>query len=82
MRILAVDSGKIVRAIVRVQLSSSKSDSNSDIEPEYFACTRGDISIAGVPGTSAPVEIENPLGGDILPTGRVTDTITVEGEEV
>lgn len=77
MRILAADSGKVVRAVVQVEVSTS-----SDNNPGYYASTRGNAVIAGVPGSSAPVEIENPLGQDILPTGNVKDTLTLDGEQV
>lgn len=36
----------------------------------------GDVGIAGVPGTAAPVSVEFPCGaGPLLPTGRVRDVI-------
>jgi 2-methylaconitate cis-trans-isomerase PrpF len=74
VRILAANSGKIVLARLQLQLSQDKSG--------YFVVTEGNTSIAGVPGTSSPIEIENPLDRDPLPTGRVRDFVTVDGKQV
>jgi 2-methylaconitate cis-trans-isomerase PrpF len=36
--------------------------------------------IAGVPGLAAPVELKFPLNASSLPTGRLTDSVSVDGE--
>jgi hypothetical protein len=36
--------------------------------------------IAGVPGLAAPVELKFPLNASSLPTGRPTDSVSVDGE--
>ena len=79
IRILAADSGKIVRAhvLVRKLLGSMSSGL-----PPWFVTNDGDASISGVPGTSSAVDIESPLHGDILPTGRVLDQIVLDGNQV
>lgn len=77
VRILAADSGKIVRATVMVQVLRGQSS-----KPVYYVSNTGDTSISGVSGTSSPVDIENPLVGQILPTGHVIDHITLNGQDV
>ncbi|KAF9521118.1 hypothetical protein BS47DRAFT_1370235 [Hydnum rufescens UP504] len=79
IRILAVDSGKIVRA--RVQVRKFLGSMSSGSSP-WFVTSDGNASISGVPGTSSAVDIENPLHGDILPTGRVLDQIILDGDQI
>jgi 2-methylaconitate cis-trans-isomerase PrpF len=79
IRILAADSGKIVRARVQVRKFLGSMGSRSS---PWFVTTDGSASISGVPGTSSAVDIENPLHGDILPTGRTLDQIILDGDQV
>ncbi|KDQ11006.1 hypothetical protein BOTBODRAFT_163318 [Botryobasidium botryosum FD-172 SS1] len=72
LRILAANNGKVVRAIVQLQLQ----------ERDYYVSNSGDAAIAGVPGMSAPIKIDNPLDGDPLSTGRERDKIQVDGKEI
>jgi 4-oxalomesaconate tautomerase len=70
VRIRMVNSGSTAVAVVRTPGG----------RPEY----RGDVAIAGVPGTAAPVvlaftDTEGSATGALLPTGHVRDTI--EGVE-
>lgn len=90
VRILAADSGKRVLARVPIELLPKAVWSNrlgelhdpTQKTLQWVAAARGDAAIAGVPGTSAGIVIENPLeGGDLL-TGRQVDTIEVDGEKV
>jgi 4-oxalomesaconate tautomerase len=70
---------------VRIRMVNSDSVAVAVVQtpggrPEY----RGDVAIAGVPGTAAPVvlaftDTEGSATGSLLPTGRVRDTI--EGVE-
>ncbi|HEY9662895.1 MAG TPA: PrpF domain-containing protein, partial [Allocoleopsis sp.] len=48
------------------------------------ACTQGELSISGVPGTGAEIRLDfrNTVGsgtGVLLPTGNVRDTLNVDG---
>jgi 2-methylaconitate cis-trans-isomerase PrpF len=79
VRVLAADSGRIVRAHVQVRKLLGPMNAGS---PPWFVSNDGDASISGVPGTSSAVDIENPLNGDILPTGRVLDQIVLDGNQV
>jgi 4-oxalomesaconate tautomerase len=70
VRIRMVNSDSVAVAVVQTP----------DGRPEY----RGDVAIAGVPGTAAPVvlaftDTEGSATGSLLPTGHVRDTI--EGVE-
>ena len=70
VRIRMVNSDSVAVAVVQTP----------DRHPEY----RGDVAIAGVPGTAAPVvlaftDTEGSATGSLLPTGHVRDTI--EGVE-
>ena len=77
-RILAVDSGKVVHATTIVRAFRSPQLSR----PRWFVSNYGDAIISGVPGTSSPVQIANPLQGNILPTGRVLDVVSIDGQMV
>jgi len=72
LRILTANNGKVVRATVQLQQH----------EQDYYISNIGDAVIAGVPGASAPIEIDNPLEGDPLSTGRERDKIQVDGREI
>lgn len=73
IRILAADTGKIVRATLPI---------SSGGKGFWYAETAGDASIAGVPGTAAPVQIETPLEGTVLPSGRQLDYLTLGNDQV
>jgi len=77
-RILAVDSGKVVHATTTVRTSRSLESNH----PCWFVSNYGDTSISGVPGSSSPVEITSPLQGNILPTGRVLDMVSIDDHMV
>ncbi len=77
-RILAVDSGKIVHATTTVRTFRSPVSGH----PCWFVSNYGDASISGVPGSSSPVEIANPLQRNILPTGRVLDMMSINDQMV
>lgn len=80
IRILAADSGKIVKATLGI--SPEQHSSHHDVTPRHYAHTEGTTEISGVPGTSAPVQIETPLVGTVLPTGQERDVLNLEGEQV
>lgn len=72
VRILAADTGKIVRATIPVVKHGGI----------WYAQTEGQTSISGVPGTAAPVHIENHLEGNPLPSGSQRDYLSLDGEQV
>ncbi|PWN39480.1 hypothetical protein IE81DRAFT_335595 [Ceraceosorus guamensis] len=73
LRILAHDTGKVVKARVPVYWEE-------EIE-RWMPCTEGEASIAGVPGTGPAIVIESPLESDVLPTGRPVDSIKIDESE-
>ncbi|KAF8326123.1 PrpF protein [Cantharellus anzutake] len=77
-RILAADSGKIIHATTVVCTPGSLESGRL----RWYVSNFGGASISGVPSTSSPVEIENPLQGNMLPTGRVLDAIPMEGKSI
>ena len=79
IRILAADTGKIVKATLGI---SPEKHSRHDVTPRRYAHTEGTTEISGVPGTSAPVHVENPLVGIVLPTGQEQDVLNLEGKQV
>ena len=71
LKIHQVNTGRVIGAEVSV------SDNRSQVE--------GDHVIAGVPGTGAKILLDwadsaGAITGKLLPTGNVTDTLSVEGE--
>ena len=73
VRIFNTNTGKIIHSTFPVR--------------HGVALTSGDLEIAGVPGTGAPIRLDfiEPGGagtGALLPTGRRLDYIDVEGAEV
>jgi 2-methylaconitate cis-trans-isomerase PrpF len=79
IRILAADTGKIVKATLGI---SPRHDPHDDVTQGWYAHTEGTTRISGVPGTAAPVHIETPLDGNLLPTGKEQDVLNFEGEQV
>ncbi|CEH15576.1 hypothetical protein CBOM_03873 [Ceraceosorus bombacis] len=74
LRILAHDTGKVVKARVPVYWEE-------EIE-RWMPCTEGEASIAGVPGTGPAIVIESPLKSGVLPTGRPVDSIKMNESEI
>lgn len=72
LRILAHDTGKVVRARVPVYWEQ-------EVE-RWLPCTEGEASIAGVPGTAPAIVVESPLEDGVLPTERPVDTVNVDGK--
>lgn len=72
LRILTANDGKVVIATVQLE----------HLDDNYFVSNTGNASIAGVPGTSAPVKIDAPLGENTLTTGDARNKIQVDGKEV
>ncbi|CAO1618510.1 unnamed protein product [Parajaminaea phylloscopi] len=70
VRILTANNGKRVVAYTPVSQTAGG---------WWRAQTDGDASIAGVPGTAAPIIIETPLleRGALLPTARAVDSVTL-----
>lgn len=71
--------------IVKIYNTNTKKVIHSLVKtPNGELTYQGDFSIAGVPGTASPVilKFNNPSGavtGKLLPTGNLTDRITLEG---
>ncbi|MEJ2860648.1 4-oxalomesaconate tautomerase [Actinomycetospora flava] len=71
---------------VRIRMVNSDSVATATVPtPDGRVTYRGDVAIAGVPGTAAPITLafadtEGSATGALLPTGRVRDT--VDGTEV
>ncbi|KAK0553038.1 hypothetical protein OC846_002654 [Tilletia horrida] len=81
VRILAADSGKIVRALVPIAVTRRIGRSGQDERLLFYPARAGTASIAGVPGTAAPVLIESPLESGVLPSGNARDVIKLDGDD-
>jgi 2-methylaconitate cis-trans-isomerase PrpF len=78
LRILAHDSGKVVKASVPVEVAVIGRERTH----VWSLANKGDCQIAGVPGTAPGIILESPLVGSVLSTGNEKDTIEVDGEQV
>ncbi|PWN89916.1 DUF453-domain-containing protein [Acaromyces ingoldii] len=72
VRILAHDSGKVVRAHVPVLQHDGR----------WLPAAEGQAQISGVPGTHPGILIESPLEGSVLSTGNALDHVEVDGETI
>ncbi|MBT9776914.1 3-methylitaconate isomerase [Clostridium sp. MCC353] len=85
----AIEKGlvKITGDVTKVRIYNTNTDKVivSEVQTKGGAVNyRGDLAIAGVPGTAAPIKLNfvNPAGsvtGKLLPTGHASDRIEVPG---
>lgn len=80
LRILAADTGKVVRATLLVYPHHRSPDSL--VGAQWHVDVTGNTTIAGVPGLGSGVKIETPIGEGYLPTGNEMDTISLDDEQV